>query len=79
MKNFKIMDLIKFDLPMYWASALINDDYSGLDAAEENAMNQWYIDNTAGLACIDVSEESYVGIFAGLITDMATYTFTKLH
>lgn len=77
MKNFKIMDLIKFDLPIYWASALINDDCSGLDATEENEMNQWYMNNAAGLACIDVSEESYIGRFAGLITDMATYTFTK--
>lgn len=69
------MDILTFDLPACWASALINNDDSGLDARETNDMNQWYLKNTPGLACINVSESSFLGHFNGLMTDLATYSF----
>lgn len=32
------MEVKSFELPAYWASALINEDYSGLDASERQQL-----------------------------------------
>jgi hypothetical protein len=36
---------ITYSLPDFWASALINDDFSGLDDEEEAQINEWLSDN----------------------------------
>ena len=40
---------IKYTLPSYWASALINNDSSGLDNKEKEALNNWMISNEKSL------------------------------
>ena len=35
------MKIKKFTLPAYWASALVNADYSGLKDSEVKEINEW--------------------------------------
>ena len=52
-------------LPTYWASALINDDWSGIEGTEDEQLlntflNMEYNDCEGNaFVCIDVSDESY--------------------
>ena len=68
---------IQYLLPIYWASALINDDYSGL-SDEEISVIKKFLDNTPGYP-IDVDFETE-GFYAyndadTLAGDCAVYTF----
>ena len=47
-----------YKLPAYWASALINADYSGMEDSEEKELNEW-LEYTKPGYCIDCSEESF--------------------
>lgn len=61
-----------YTLPAYWASALINNDWSGLKEQEQNDLHYWLADN----GCPDFvscSEESFINRFNGLITDCLEY------
>ena len=49
-------ETIKCNLPIYWASALINDDWSGLYEEDTQALKQW-LEINANLTCMDVSED----------------------
>lgn len=53
------MNLQTFNLPEFWASALINSDPTGLSDEDETAMNAWF-DATFpnGAHCVDVSDDS---------------------
>lgn len=59
------------DLPAYWSSALINNDYSGIDDALLE-VTAWQRDNpsTCIVLCSDIS---YIGHYDGLLCDMLTY------
>ncbi len=49
-----------FTLPAYWGSALINDDWSGLDAQETASLTHWL--RRRGYAasdCLTVEDETY--------------------
>jgi hypothetical protein len=69
-------------LPDFWASALINDDWTGLDDGDEKYLTGWLKSNRPGV-CINVSDEpefatghdarGYV-----LACDCLTYTFQEL-
>lgn len=61
-------------LPAYWASALINNDESGMNDQEIIDMNNWLELNKPG-ACAEVSEEPFFGRFAGIGCDLLEYTF----
>ena len=61
-------------LPAAWASALINDDWSGLefdDPAEAERCREWL--KSSGMRAIDVSE-SYVDQYMGITTQVADFT-----
>lgn len=45
-----------FLLPTHWASALINLDYTGLDDADEQCLDQWMFHNAYGKSAVNVSE-----------------------
>jgi hypothetical protein len=45
-------------LPSYWASALINGDYSGMEDGEEKILNEWIKRVKPGY-CVGCSEESW--------------------
>lgn len=48
-------------LPAYWASALINDDYSGLDIQDEVGLRAWVKRIKPGhrVECVECSDEPY--------------------
>lgn len=48
-----------YTLPTHWASAFINDDWSGItDDLEEEAMMQFLANEVRGYYCTGVSEDS---------------------
>jgi hypothetical protein len=69
-------------LPAYWASALINDDYSGLSDEEEDAIERFLIEYKEWYVA-DCSEESEFVIFHDarkygvLAGDCLTYTLIR--
>ena len=65
---------VEVDAPAAWASALINNDYSGLDAQEVQTVKRW-LQEQPGRDPVSVSETTRIGRFNGLQTEMATYTF----
>ena len=50
------MKITEYTLPEYWASALINGDYSGLEEDEAAALDAWLESENPGL-CLGCSEE----------------------
>lgn len=62
-------------LPAYWASALINGDYSGLFGKEHKAVETWITDNPQYAGCLTCSEYPELKIFDGLLTECLEYTF----
>lgn len=52
------MELDTYILPAFWASALINDDRSGLDKIDEEELNA-FISRVNPGRCMGCSEESY--------------------
>ena len=49
-------------LPSYWASALVNGDYTGLsdeEAAEVRSCTDWICSQLGRAECVDVSEEEW--------------------
>jgi hypothetical protein len=46
-----------YTLPDFWASALINDDASGLTDEEHEQLNDWLEDYKPGF-CVNVSEDT---------------------
>ena len=65
------MQAITYELPAYWASALVNDDWSGYDSAELEEITNWLLQN--GNPNIVSVGESFVGRFGGLIYELAEY------
>lgn len=49
---------LTYELPAYWASALINGDYSGLDSAETKQLNEW-LESEGYPRFVSCSDESY--------------------
>ena len=50
------MKITEYTLPEYWASALINGDYSGLAEEEAAALEAWLEDEKPGL-CVGCTDE----------------------
>jgi hypothetical protein len=65
------MQVITYKLPAYWASALINNDWSGYDKEEREEIKNWL--NINGNPNIVSVGESFVGRFGGLIYELAEY------
>lgn len=62
------------NLPAYWASALINDDFSGCDDQEEQEIREWLKNSEYGCPMY-CGEESWFGQFNGIGCDLLEYTF----
>lgn len=75
------MEVGFFELPAYWASALINGDYSGLDASERQQLEAEVAKlATDGWEVVDVNRsadgeplETYIGRYNGFLSDMLEY------
>lgn len=62
----------QIELPVYWCSALINNDYSGLDDETLLDVHAWQRDNpNVNVLCC--SDNSYTGRYNGMMCDMLTY------
>lgn len=74
-----IMTTETYILPAHWASALINDDYSGLSDSDHNEVVNFLFDNKERLGgCVDVSEDTWFAHSNDahtLACDVATFTF----
>lgn len=72
------MNIETYKLPAYWASALINGDYSGLNDAEEKQINNWLDSHKkegCRMWCLDCGEESEFSTFKGMGCDLLEYNF----
>lgn len=69
--------IMKVDLPAAWASALINNDRTGLTRYPEDLdeFECWAKENPHLLNPIDCSEHEFVGRWDGLLCDMLTYIY----
>ena len=71
-------------LPEHWASALINDDLTGLSSEDEAALNSVIAELGAEWFCVGLSEESYFtrlhdARHAGVLAcDVLDYEFQRL-
>lgn len=63
-------------LPAYWASALINGDYSGCEDSEEKEINEFLADNPHYGECRSYSDYPDIGRYNNLLCDVLTYTFS---
>ena len=69
-------------LPSYWAAALINDDWSGLEDAEVDTLNNFLDNELCGLRCVDVADDSSFQLAPSywpwlLAGDYSTFTFIE--
>ena len=67
------MRAITYELPAYWASALINNDWSGYDETEREEIKNWLKAN-GNPNIVDMVGEPFVGWFNDLIYELAEYT-----
>lgn len=64
----------EFDAPAHWASAFINGDCSGLSDEDQAEFDAWCEANPELCNVVDCTEEAHIGRFAGLLTELLTYT-----
>ena len=65
-----------YDAPSRWASALVNNDSSGLtDQDKQELRNFLERENLSAGSCVSCSEHSFIGKFNGLLTELLEYTF----
>ena len=67
------MQVITYKLPAYWASALVNNDWSGYDKAELEEIKNW-LNINGHPNIVDMVGEPFVGRFNCLIYELAEYT-----
>lgn len=60
------------NLPAHYASALVNNDYSGLDTFELAEVNK-LITGAGPFSFVGVSEDTFIGRHDGMLCDMAEY------
>lgn len=56
------MEIEQFELPVHWAAALINDDTSGFEPEEEEALNRfidWIVLEYGQAWCVSVGDDIY--------------------
>lgn len=69
------MQIETLTLPAYWASALINGDYSGCTDSEEKEINDFLAANPHLGSCLDCSEETQLTRYNGMIAECLDYDF----
>jgi hypothetical protein len=69
------LEFDEFDAPEHWASALFNGDFSGFSDDDQTEFDAWFADSPEMLNVVGCSDESFIGRFNGLQTDLLTYTY----
>jgi hypothetical protein len=62
-------------LPAYWASALINNDSSGLSNSEFQLLDRWLTRNPEYGTCLSCSDDSFIHRYDGRLADCLEYVF----
>lgn len=62
-------------LPAYWASALVNNDFSGLDDEEVKNVNEWIAAHPEYGSCHSASDAVVTEKFNGLTCDVLEFSF----
>lgn len=62
-------------LPAYWGSALVNNDFSGLDAEAEKSVKAWIEAHPEYGSCLSASDAVVIGKFDGLTCDVLEFSF----
>jgi hypothetical protein len=70
------MNIKTIELPAYWASALVNNDFEHCDEREGLEAQEWLEDNPK-VDILMCSDESYIGRHDGLMCDMLTYSYIE--
>lgn len=71
------MEIVTVTLPAHWASALINDDWSGLEyAAPDEAAKAKAWQMESGLSVLSCGEQQFVARFDGVLTECLEYHCT---
>jgi hypothetical protein len=65
------------NLPAHWAAALVNNDWSTLDAGQTDELKHYLSMNPDHAAALSCSAESFEGIFQGHWHKLLAYTFAK--
>lgn len=67
------------DLPAHWASALINNDTSGLAQCHGDLTEflEWADQNPHLLNPVSCSSEAFIGRWNGLTRELLTYTYLE--
>ena len=52
------MKTVTYTLPAFWASALINGDFSGLEDDDERLLNEWFEYHPELGGCLDCTDET---------------------
>lgn len=65
------------DLPAYWASALINNDWTGIDDTDTGPELSAWLKANPSLCVEGCSDVSYIGRYRGGLCDMLTYSYTE--
>lgn len=60
----------------YWASAIINLDYSGMKQEDKTELNNWLASNSLSFSDCLTCSDAYIGRFDGQVADVCDYTFT---
>ena len=74
MENNKLLIQIE-QLPANWASALLNNEYSGLNEADSQEVINWRLENPQLSNCKDCSEIAVFSQFDGLRCDCLDFVF----
>jgi hypothetical protein len=71
------IETVEYLLPAHWASALINNDYSGIDDKEERELSDWIELQKLGncISCSDEQEFTKHNDANALAGDCLTFTF----
>lgn len=67
------------DLPAWWASALINSDFSGLSREPDDLaeFQEWAGQNPHLLNPVSCSDETLIGRWNGLTCELLEYTYLR--
>ena len=71
------MNIKTIDLPAYWASALINNDWSGIEDTDTAAELSAWIKANPLVNVVSCDDVPYIGRYRGVLCDMLTYSYTE--
>lgn len=69
------VNIITVIAPSYWASALANNDWSGLSKEDVLELTEWLDKNQDLVSCMCCSDDPFNAYYNGVLCEMLEYTF----